>query len=230
MKTKLGFLTEEGRTRSKNAFRRFCAYAVLMLLIAGGGGYAIHRYWVSANLTLLQRVYFKQYLKSSWRTSLFNMRSHYTTLVITVVDARTKKERALWVLDNEVVPELDELGRLQYDQRHYPKVLLKGGIEHKRYFWSEDVKLDLDAYNGLRQNIYDDKSLIDVWQPAWLGALIIFIAGTIGLTTLDAVAQRLYLKGEAIRGTRELTPKRYAREHRSESGYGIEVFAEGGQR
>lgn len=47
MKTALGFLTEEDRTRSKNAARRMSAYAVVMLLFAGAGGYAIHRYLVT---------------------------------------------------------------------------------------------------------------------------------------------------------------------------------------
>src|SRR5258708_3739716 len=57
MKTTLGILTEEGRTRLKNGIRRSCVYAMVMIVLAGVGGYAIHRYWVSANLTTLQRVY-----------------------------------------------------------------------------------------------------------------------------------------------------------------------------
>ncbi len=44
MKTTLGFLTEEGRTRNKNAARRVCVYATFMFLIAGASGYGIHRY------------------------------------------------------------------------------------------------------------------------------------------------------------------------------------------
>src|SRR5882672_884809 len=169
MKTKLGFLTEEGRTRSKNAFRRFCAYAVLMFLIAGAGGYGIHRYWVSGNLTLLQRIYFKQYMKSSWRSSLFNSKSHYTTLERTVIDPHTKKEQFLAVLENDVVPALDDAGRLQYE-----------------------------------------------------------ISGMV-FSTLDMVAQRLYLKGEPIRGTRELSPKKYARECQREIGVALKSYNQGSQ-
>src|SRR5215831_12367847 len=92
MKTKLGFLTEEGRTRSKNAFRRFCAYAVLMFLIGSAGGYMIHRYWISTTFSPLQRIYFKQYFKSSYRSYLSRSRSHYTILARTVTDPKTKKE------------------------------------------------------------------------------------------------------------------------------------------
>src|SRR2546423_14156437 len=98
MKTRLGFLTEEGRTRSKNAFRRFCAYAVVMFLIAGAGGFGIYRYWVSGNLTFLQRIYFKQYMKNSWRSLLFNSKAHYTVLEKNAIDPQTKKKKRLSVL------------------------------------------------------------------------------------------------------------------------------------
>ena len=229
MKTRLGFLTEEGRTRRKNAFRRFCAYAVVMFLIAGAGGYGIHRYWVSANLTLLQRVYFKQYLKSSWRSSLFNSKSHYTLLERTVIDPQTKTERKASVGDNDVVPVLDDLNRLQYDKRHYPKIDLKGGVEHKSYYWAEIITPDLTAYNWFREVIYDDQSLLDMWRPAWLGAILIFVIGTIALTILDVVAQRLYLKGEPIRGTKELAPKKYAREYRKEAGVALRSYKQGSE-
>jgi hypothetical protein len=229
MKTRLGFLTEEGRTRSKNAFRRFCAYAVVMFLIAGAGGYGIHRYWVSGNLTLLQRVYFKQYMKSSWRSSLFNSKSHYTTLERTVIDPHTKKELLLAVLENDVVPALDDANRLQYDKRHYPILFLKGGIEHKDFHWAENTIPDVVAYNWFRRTIYDDQSIFDLWRPAWLGAIVIFIIGIVALMTLDMVAQRLYLKGEPIRGTRELSPKKYARERRREIGVALRSYNQGSE-
>jgi hypothetical protein len=229
MKTRLGFLTEEGRTRSKNAFRRLCAYAVVMFLIAGAGGYGIHRYWVSGNLTLLQRIYFKQYMKSSWRSSLFNSKSHYTVLERTAIDPQTKKEKRLSVLDNDVVPALDDANRLQYDKRHYPILFLKGGVEHKNFYWSEIIVPDVTAYNWFHANIYDDQSIFDMWRPAWLGAIVIFIVGTIALTTLDMVAQRLYLKGEPIRGTRELAPKKYARECRREIGVALKSYNQGSE-
>jgi hypothetical protein len=92
MKTRLGFLTEEDRTRSKNAARRISAYAVLMFLVAGAGGYTIHRYWISPEFTPLQRIYFKQYLKSSYRSYLPNSKSRYTTLMAVMTHPETKKD------------------------------------------------------------------------------------------------------------------------------------------
>jgi len=88
---------------------------------------------------------------------------------------------------------------------------------------------DVVAYNWFRRTIYDDQSIFDMWRPAWLGAIVIFIVGTIALTTLDMVAQRLYLKGEPIRGTRELPPRKYAREYRGEAGVALKTFKQGSE-
>src|ERR1043166_8685299 len=112
MKTTLGFLTEEGRTRSKNAARRIGAYAVLMFLLAGAICYVIHRYWVTPQFTVLQRVYFKQYLKSSYRSYLRNSRSQYTTLARIVADPRTKKDVSVPIMDDQIDAVYDAQGRI----------------------------------------------------------------------------------------------------------------------
>lgn len=225
MKTTLGFLTEEGRTRRKNAARRVCVYATLMFLIAGASGYGIHRYWVSVKLTTMQRVYFKQYLKSTWRSCLPNSKSRYTTLARTVIEPGTRREVSLAVMDDDIVPVLDEAGHIQLDKDHRPKLLLKDGIPHKQYYWLQGIAGDQYMYEWFKRTIYEDQSLPDIWRPAWLGAILIFLFGTIFLTGLDMFAQRQYLKGEPVRGTRELLPKVYAREHRQHLGYLFTVYA-----
>jgi len=63
MKTSLGFLTEEGRTRSKNTFRRVFGYAALMLVAGAASAYGIHRYWIRSNLTPLQRALVQTFMK-----------------------------------------------------------------------------------------------------------------------------------------------------------------------
>ena len=229
MKTALGFLTEEGRTRSKNAARRISAYAVVMLLIGGAGAYAIHKYWIASSLTTLQRIYFKQYLKSSYRSFLPKSKSHYTTLARVIRDPRTGRDISVAVRDYEVEPQLDESGRIKFDKGHYPIIMLKSGIEHKQYSWQESITPDATAYQWFRDTIYEGQSIPGIWRPAWLGGLLILFLGTIGLTTLDAFAQRRYLKGEAIRGTRQLSPKHYERQHRKANSYGIKVYVNRGK-
>jgi len=229
LKTALDFLTEEGRTRSKNAARRISAYAVLMFLVAGFAGYGIHRYWVASNLTTLQRVYFKQYLKSTYRSYLSNSKSHYTTLARVVTDPHTKKDISLAVLDDEIEPQLDDNRRMKFDQRHYPIISLKAGIEHKQFSWLETTTADALAYQWFRDTIYEGHSIPSIWRSAWLGGLLIFVFGTVGLASLDVIAQQRYLKGEAIRGTRELSPKQYSRENKKANSYGIRVYVDGGR-
>lgn len=223
MKTTLGFLTEEGRTRSKNAARRVSAYAVLMFLIAGASGYAIHRYWVSRDLTPLQRVYFKQYLKSTYRSYLPNAKSRYTTLSVILIDPNGKEQKSA-ATDLIVEPVLDEDRRIKFDARHYPLFQTREGVPAKKLYWEERIALDKDAYDWLQTTVYDDQSIPDIWRPAWLGAAVIFIVGLLALIGLDMFAQRRYLKGQPLRGTRELLPKAYAREHRKHLGYGLTVI------
>ncbi|HXM35526.1 MAG TPA: hypothetical protein VN920_10090 [Pyrinomonadaceae bacterium] len=225
MKTSLGFLTEEGRTRSKNTARRISAYAVLMFLIAGVSGYGIHRYLVSPDLTPLQRVYFKQYLKGSYRSYLPNSKSRYTTLSAITTNPSNGKDQKVAAVDLMVEPVLDENRHITFDQRRYPIFRLRPGVAAKKIFWEESIAPDAKGYRWLRALIYDDQSIPGIWRPAWLGAILIFCFGITALTALDGFAQRRYLKGEPIRGTRELQPKAYAREHRKHFGYGLTVYA-----
>lgn len=228
MKTSLGFLTEEGRTRSKNTFRRVFGYAALMLVVGAASTYAIHRYWIRSNLTPLQSIYFRQYLRSAFKAALPGApRSGYITLARTVADRRTKRDVTLAVSDAEIVPALDEEGNMRRTGEGYPLVYLKPGIEQKRFYWMQTINRDAEMYAWFRKNIYEGQGLLEIYRPAWLGGLFVFLLGTGALSTLDLAAQRRYMRGQALRGTRQLAPQEYAREHRWESGYGVKVYAQG---
>jgi hypothetical protein len=109
------------------------------------------------------------------------------------------------VVDHEIEPQLDENGRMKFDKRHYPIILLKADVEHKQFAWQETMTPDATAYQWFRNKIYDGEGILQIWRPAWLGGLLIFLGGTVGLTSVDSFAQRRYLKGEAIRGTRTVS-------------------------
>ena len=227
MKFALKFLTEEGRTKSKNTWRRMRWYAALMLVLAACSTYGITRYWVRRNMSVLQQVYFSQYLRSAIKSWKPGASSHYTRLGRTVVDPSTKKERVLAVWDDEIYPALDEEGRVLADKNNYPVLRLKPGVEHKQYDWKVTENSDAEMYQWFRDYVYERQGLLDIYRPAWLGGILIFFLGTTGLGVLDLFAQRRYLKGEAVRGTRLLKPKEYVREHRRETGYGIKVYVQG---
>ncbi len=146
-----------------------------MFLFAGAAGYAIHRYWVATSLTTLQRIYFKQYLKSSYRSYLPNSRSHYTTLSRVVTDPRTKKDISLAVLDDQIEAQLDENGRMKFDKKHYPIISRKPGVERKQFSWQETMTPDTTAYQWFRNTIYEGDSIPLIWRPAWLGGLLVFL-------------------------------------------------------
>jgi len=225
MKTALGFLTEEGRTKRKNTIRRICVYATLMFLVAGACGYLIHRYWVSPSLTPLQRVYFKQYAKATFRSYIKNSRSRYTTLNETVRDPSNGKEYVFPASDEHINPVLDEAGRIKFDEAHNPKFQLKPNMEEvKRLGWDEAIVNDLYAYGWFKRMFYDGKSILDTWRPAWLASLLLFISGMVFLIALDVFANRRYLKGEPIRGTKKLTPREYARKHRKDTGIAVTTY------
>jgi hypothetical protein len=225
MKTALGFLTEEGRTKRKNTIRRICVYATVMFLVASASGYVIHRYWVSPSLTTLQRVYFKQYAKATFRSYSKNSRSRYTTLNETVRDPGSGKDYVFPASDEHIDPVLSQDGRIMFDESHNPKFQLKPNMEEvKRLGWDNAIVNDLYAYGWFKRMFYDGKSILDIWRPAWLSSLLLFISGMVFLIALDVFANRRYLKGEPLRGTKELSPKKYARKHRKDTGIAVTAY------
>jgi hypothetical protein len=56
------------------------------------------------------------------------------------------------------------------------------------------------------------------WAPSYS------LSGTGGLTGLYLFAQRRYVAGQPLRGTRELSPRQYRREHRKHTGYALTVY------
>ncbi len=163
MRTFLHLFTEEGRTRSRNAFSRCVLGAIIACVICGGVARRIHKYWTPGNLTALQRAYFDQYLKSSYRSYLPNSMSRYTTFSRVVTDAKTEKDTSLAVHDDQVVPVLDEAGHIQLDKNHYPVILLREGIEHKQFRRDPITTLDTQAYEWFNQHIYGGKSIHSVF-------------------------------------------------------------------
>ena len=223
MKTKLRFLTEEGHTRARNTFQRIRLFAVLTFLFSGPCGFAIHYYWVWPSLTPLQRIYLRQYMRSTVKSYIPRSRSRYTFMAGVVRDPETGDDIRIMVPDGLVIPEFDDEGRIKVKDR-YPVFHLKANVQLKQFVWATEFLADATVYEQYRYIIYEDKSIIDLWRPAWLGAIIIFLTGTGGLTGLYMFAQRRYVEGQPIRGTRELSPREYRREHRKHTGYALTVY------
>jgi hypothetical protein len=226
LKTKLRFLTEEGHTRARNTFQRIRLFAVLMFLFSGPSGFAIHYYWVWPSLTPLQRIYLRQYMRSTVKSYIPRSRSRYTFMAGVVRDPETGDDIRIMVPDGLVIPEFDDEGRIKVKDR-YPVFHLRANVQLEQFTWANEFLADATVYEQYRYIIYENKSIIDLWRPAWLGAIIFFLTGTGGLTGLYMFAQRRYVEGQPIRGTRELSPRQYRREHRKHTGYALTVYPQG---
>ena len=144
MNTKLRFLTEEGHTRARNTFQRIRLFAVLMFLVAGACGYVIHSYWVQPNLTPLQRVYLRQYLRSTVKSYRTSSRSRYTYMLGTVSDPITGRDVRIMVPDSFVDPVLDPDGRIKVEQ-HHPAFRLHSDVDLEEFFWANEFIADKRA-------------------------------------------------------------------------------------
>ena len=216
-------LTEEGQTRFRNTMRRVKWYVLLMALVAVGSAYGIHRLWIKPSFTPLQRVYLGQYFWSTFRSNLPNFRSTYKFLTATRTDRNTGRDVLFGLTDKEVDPVLDNQGNIERFNG-YPAFQLKPGVSVIDPAWTQEKVLDAVACDWFRRVIYEDKSLLDLWRPAYLGAIGIFLLGLSALIAVDQLAQQRYVKGEQLRGTRKLTPRKYEKEHYHDYGYGITVY------
>ncbi|HKR15658.1 MAG TPA: type IV secretion system DNA-binding domain-containing protein [Pyrinomonadaceae bacterium] len=220
---KNNIFTEEGQTRFRNTLRQVRFFLLIMVFVAVGCGFAIHYFYVWPSLTPLQRIYLRQYLRSTVKSYLPRSQSRYTYLVITVSDPKTKRDLEIGARDEQVTPALDAEGRTKIKNK-LPVFRLTADIKAKAFFWKRQVTPDANAYEWFRKAIYDDQSIIDLWRPAWLGASVIFVVGIVVLTTLYQVFQHRYVKGEQVRGTRKLTPRAYRKEHRKHTGFAVTVY------
>ena len=215
-------LTEEGQTRFRNTLHRTKWYIFIMAFAALGSAYGIHRLWIKPGFTPLQCVYLKQYAWSTVRTNLRNSQSIYKFLIATRTDRNTGRDVDFGLTDNEVEPLDDESNIECFTET--PTFVLKPGISVIDFAWTQETVLDTRARDWFQRVIYKDKSLLDLWRPAWLGAIGIFLLGLAALIGLDQLAQHYYVKGEQLRGTRKLSPREYEKEHRDDFGYGLTVY------
>jgi len=122
-----------------------------------------------------------------------------------VGDPKNGRDVRIMVHDGLVSPDFDDEGGIKVKDR-YPVFYLKPNVQVEQPAWANEYMTDATAYQRFRRIIYEDQSIIDLWRPAWFGAIIIFLGGTTGLTGLYMFAQRRLCRGPAPpRHTRALT-------------------------
>jgi hypothetical protein len=222
------FFTEEGRTRLKNARRRYAAYALVWLaagLLAAVGTYIVY---VRRNLTPMQRVYYPQYAMSAWRSALrpalpLVSKSDYLVLVRETYDPETKRPQLFAVTEEEAVALLDARGYVKLSRDGLPLFALREGVERRRVFWKRSFDSDARRYEFFREAFFEGQGFAGMHAPLLFAALGVFACGLGGTGLADILQNRRYLRGELVRGPRRMTPKEYARRFRRPSGLGIRV-------
>ena len=226
--TKLvGKLNEQGYTNFRTSLHRIRLFSVVAAAAALLSLYPLHEYFVRPNFSPLQSEYYGQYLRSSLMSHFSFSRSRYTYLVATIRDHKSGREWEIGVTDYHVTPVRDEQGQVvlkdgwmlfQVREDFDPQITIKDLRPTKQ------TLTDKQANEWFRDAIYGGKTLTVLWRPAWFWALIIFLVGTVGATVIYHVFQRRFVQGQQLRGTRELSPKQYQKEHRKDTGYNLKVY------
>lgn len=221
--------TEEGRTRFRNFQRRLLSYFALWLMIGIGIGVGGCWYKTRHSFAPLERLYFKQYVLSSLKSSLPKKKpSRYSLLVRVVTDQATGKDVVLGCTDEQVEPVLDERGKLIVDKKTGPYFRLRSDLERKFFYWRVASANDAAMYAWFKQSIYDGKSPLGLFSPTLALGFFVTIFGSIVTVVLDRRMNRRYEEGERLRGTRAVTPQEYERESSEATGIGLEIFAQQG--
>ena len=221
--------TEEGRTRFRNFQRRLLTYFALWLIVGSGIGFAGFWYTTRHSFAPLQRLYFKQYAFSTFKSHLPKKKpSRYSLLVRVITDPATGKDVILGCTDEQVEPMLDGHGKLIVDKKAGPYFRLKPELERKLFYWRVTSANDASMRTWFEQNIYDGKSLLGLCYPIFALSFFVAFGGSIATVVLDRRMNRRYEKGERLRGTRAVTPEEYERENGEATGIGLEIFAQQG--
>ena len=218
--------TEEGRTRIRNFQRRVSSYLVLWIFVAVAATVGCIYLRNRCGYRPLQRLYLSSYIKATIKSFLpLKKPSRYTILVRVVHDPASGKDLIFGCTDDQVTPIRDETGRVKFDPKLGPFFELQSGIPHKYFYWRSLPQMDKQMYAWFRDQIYDGRSLIDLYWICFLPLPLIVAVGMFASVKLDAKMNRDYEAGELLRGVRVLKAKEYAREHkRQEAGIGIPVL------
>ena len=240
--------SEEGRAgRGSNVYR--VIFTVLWLAVSCAAGYGYFHNFTKANLTTLQRVYWPQYWKGSLKATFipFEHKSTYTVLTRDLAerpddrkggakdgnknDAGKAQPVTRTCLDEEITAYYDEDGFIHTDPNGMPALRLKDAYlpETKKFYWDTTVVKDSIARAWFRDHIYEGETATEVCYSAALCGGLLFVSGMGGAFGLRRYRIKRLLQGKVLRGTRELTPREYAKEMRRETGVGIEVFTQEGR-
>jgi hypothetical protein len=223
----MGQFNEQGYTNFRTTLHRIRMISVGAAIAALFSLYPLHEYFVTGNFSPLQNYYYPLYCQSSLKSHFANSRSRYTYLAATATDSKTGRDHEIGATDLDVVAVRDRQGQVIMDKalpRFQVRKDLDPQITIKELFWTKQNLTEKQANEWMRDAIFQGKSLTILWRPVWLLALIILVVGTVAATVFYHVFQHRFVQGQQLRGTRELSPKQYQKEHRKHTGFNLKVY------
>jgi hypothetical protein len=210
--------TEEGRTRFRNFIVRLRGYLLVFGLIGVLAGGLYWWYWVWPAYRPLEKIYLQSFIVATIKAKLLPVatRGKYTMLVSDAGGGRVA------ILDDDMAhPVRDEEGRAVKDQYGYV-FQTNQGVKLPGFQWRKLSFPDTEAERLFREGVYKN-SLLGLFAPAGLIALVILVGGSGVLMAVDLLINRKYESGKRVRGSRLVEPKQYQREHKEADGLALVV-------
>jgi len=190
MQSPTHLMTEEGIPRSKNFGRRIRRYVLVMVVVAVIGGHGVNRYYTRTHLNVLQRIYLPQY-ELTVLQSFLTAKWDYHTLVAAPNEVTVLDEEPRYTSDENIEPVLDEAGQAKLYKSGLPIFRLKRITDDTVPVWVVTSSSAPDRYAWLRSQIYNGRTLLDIWKPAIGIGVLLFLFGVALCVLTDSLINRI---------------------------------------
>jgi type IV secretion system coupling TraD/TrwB family protein len=208
--------TEEGRTRWRNFGLRLRSYLILFLVLGVGAGVFVFVKWTRGGMGPLERLYFRQFAKSTALSLVMPDRKRQYVLLVSEWGGRS-----IGVTDEIVYLARDDRGQAVRDQHGWLFKPYSAGIAQPRWKFVRLSNAAMEAW--LRQNIYGGESLPGLFVPALIACLVTAVLGTFTAIIIDQRLNGKYEHGQRLRGNRLVEPDEYEREMKEADGLALVV-------
>ena len=215
--------SEEGRLRKANKFN-FTLILILAVFAGMTVGYALS-YFVHSNLTPYQRLYYPQFRHSFVKQFVpLNKQGRYILLTHTLTDSKTKKTTEHLWLENQIEFDLDESGKIKFDNQSRPIFRVKLGVafEPNSTGFVSTMRSNAEVYKVLSNAVYQSEYYEFLYLPLSAGVVAFFSILFLGGALLNKSIKKK-LKGVFKRGMHAFSVRDYHKLYKNADGFSIAV-------
>jgi hypothetical protein len=215
--------SEEGRLRKANKFN-FTLILIAAIFTGITAGYAVS-YFVHSNLTPYQRLYYPQFRLSFVKQFVpLNKQGRYILLTHTLTDQKTKKTTERLWLESQIDFDLDESGKIKFDDQSRPIFRVKPGVvfEPNTTSFVSTMRSNAEVYKVLSDTVYQSEYYEFLYLPLIAGFVAFLSILFLGCAILNK-SIRKRLKGVFKRGMHSSSVKEYQKLYKNADGFSIAV-------